>query len=439
MLILLACTEPPPLECTASVDAEIPTILHIRWEAAQEATVHVEYGDGLSTPEQVVSGTVDVPLYGIPEETAVPFRAVSVTAAGEARCEGEITTGSLTGAPHFDLSVDEAGQDADFVYLLGVVWSLGTTSGLFVANRAAELVWWFAYDDDHNPFEALIAPDGGGIVANSFNADHMIDDGTIRIFDYGGDEVEPVPTPSGHHFFTTVGDDGTLAWLAVDIRAWEDPETGETIDVVGDQIIERAPDGSERVVFSTWDAMEVQKGTDWDLGFYPQGKDWTHANSLYFYPDTGHYLVSFNSIRLVLEIDQASGAVVRSFGDTTQFDDAYAVSEGDTWEHQHDVEFVGEDELQMFGSAGGRSGGLRYRIDEASHSLVQVGSAGFDLDMATFVLGQYTTLGSGNGLLNYATLSSVIEIDADGAIVWQLDNDDGMLFGNVHPLASFPP
>lgn len=436
MLLLLACAEAPPLECTASVDEHIGTVIHITWDAPEAATAYVEF-NGLTTPSQDVNGAVDIPLYGIPEETAVTFRAVSESDAGASFCEGEITTGTLNGPPSFSLSVDEAGQDPDVPYLLGALWSLGTTAGIFITNRAAELVWWYPLDGEHNPYEVLPAA-GGGFVYNSFNADHSIDDGSISTVSLGGDELAKTETPGGHHFFTTVGDDA-LAWLAVDIRTWDDPESGETIDVVGDQILELAPDGTTRTIFSTWDAMEVEKGTDWNLGFYPQGKDWTHANSLNYYPETDHYLISFNSIRLVLEIDRATGAVVRSFGDTTQFDDAYAVAEGDAWEHQHDVTFVGDDEIQMFGSAGGRSGGLRYRIDAASQSLIQTQSVGFNLDMSTFVLGQNITLANGNSLLNYATLSSLVEVDTAGEVVWQLDNGSGLLFGNVHPFTGFYP
>lgn len=437
MLILLACAEAPPLECSASVDDAMPTVVHITWDAAEDATAHVEF-NGQTTPSQKVNGAVDIPLYGVAEATAVTFRAVSETDAGEAYCEGEITTGTFDGAPSFSLSVDDAGQDPDVPYLVGALWSLDTTAGIFITNRAAELVWWLPYDGEHNPFEAMPTADGAGFVANSFNGDHSIDDGAIVAFSLAGETTATTQTPGGHHFFTTVGDEG-LAWLAVDIRAWEDPESGQTVDVVGDQIVEWASDGTTRTIFSTWDVMEVEKGTDWNLGFYPQGKDWTHANSLKYHPETDHYLISFNSIRLVLEVDRATGAVVRSFGDTTQFDDAYAVSDGDAWEHQHDVELVGADEIQMFGSAGGRSGGLRYRIDEASHSLIQTQNVGFNLDMSIFVLGQNTTLGNGDSLLNYATLSALVEVDTAGEVVWQLDNGSGLFFGNVHPFVSFYP
>lgn len=450
LLALIGCSPVAPIECTASLDAEEPTVVHVTWDAEDDAVVHVAYsadGLALTTPDvDTPAGPVDVPLYGLAALQDVSFEAHAVTDAGEAICSGSLRTNGLpAGAPDLDVVVDTS-TNPRFDWLLGTAWSATGASSVWIVDRAGEVVWLQVYDAATEAFDALVAPDGDGILANRFSADHGVDVGEIRRFALTGEETADYTTPNGHHFFTQLPDDapdgagGTFVYLAVDFRDWTDPESGETVQVAGDDLVELAADGTLRTVFSTWDTFDVTEGLDWDDEFYPGAYDWTHANSIHYDAAADAYLLSLDGLNLVLELDRATGTILRSFGSTAVFDDTFVPDvDSPKFAHQHDVVLDGST-LRMFATVDAHSGGIAYTLDDTTHTLHATTEVGFDVGYTTFALGQFTPLDdSGAALVNYGTSGVVAEVEASGAVVWQLETDEGTLFANVHPFAGFYP
>ena len=142
------------------------------------------------------------------------------------------------------------------------------------------------------------------VLFNSFATDFSLDSGVLRTVSLEGDNIQQRPAPLSHHVFTQLPD-GTVAYPAVEIRDWLDPDTGEWVQVIGDTIVEMAANGDQRTVFSAWDWKPVQKHDHWTSSFYGDAHDWTHANALQYIEDH-NYPIPLPDAR----VDRSSGAVV---------------------------------------------------------------------------------------------------------------------------------
>jgi hypothetical protein len=440
------------LQCTASADGEIATVATVAWNAREPAMTRVQYGVGAldrSVAERrTEAGTVSVDLYGVPPLQTVRYRVESegVDSGRIRACEGEIDTRNVpVSLPSLEITVDETAGEPDPAtpYLVGAMWSTSSASFAFSIDRAGQWLWYREYPIGLQPFEVLLATDsqqpGDGLLVNEYSSDHGQDLGQVRRLSWSGAELDAQQIEGGHHMFAQLPD-GTLAWLAIDVRPWEDPDSGQVLDVVGDQVIERAPNGAERVVFSTWDLLPVTRGEDFDSTFYPQGKDWTHANAIQYVEAHDSYLVSLDNLRLVIEVDRNASSLRRSFGVEPVLEDTFVVADGSlVFEHQHDarleIEADGTERLRMFCTSGRASGGVLYAIEDTGE-LRELERVGFELEQRSAFLGQMVPLANGNVLLNYASAGTLVELAPDGQPVWELRTGQGVLFGNVHPIGS---
>lgn len=449
LTLLLACGSPPPLQCTAALEPLEPTIPHVTWTATEAAQVYVTYGVGemerTTTPMDVAPGPVDILLPGYGPGQDIQFEAVAETDQGTSTCAGTIRTRTPECAPALSVVVDQGEASPPFQYLMGATWQMGGGGTLFIVDRTGAPVWCVSYDATYNPFDATWAWEGTDLWASRFHQDHNVDDGTAVRFALDGNLAEERDLPMGHHFFTELPPDapdgagGTLAFLALDVRPWTDPESGETMDVVGDAVMEVTPDGDVRTVLSTWDVLDVTESFLWNAGFYSQGRDWTHGNSIHYNLATDTYLLSLGGLDTLLEMERATGQITRSFGTSGALTGMYGLAEGATPFHlQHDAFLDEAGDLHFFAASMSENGGLSFTVDDQASLLRQSAAVGFDLGYESFALGQYLPLETGGALLNFATSGVVVEVDAAGAVAWQLETELGHVLGNVHPFTDFP-
>ena len=106
---------------------------------------------------------------------------------------------------------------------------------------------------------------GDHIATNRYDQERTQDIGEVRFHTLWGEADGAVRTEWGHHVFAPLPD-GELAWPALDIRSWTDPESGEELDVVGDRIL-RTEGSSVDEVFSIWDAETPILSSGDDQGF----------------------------------------------------------------------------------------------------------------------------------------------------------------------------
>ena len=230
---------------------------------------------------------------------------------------------------------------------------------------------------------------------------------------------------------------GTLAYLTMDIREWTDPDTGEVLDLIGDAIVEIAPDGVQETVFSVWDWMEPTPDEHFGgLSLYPQGIDWTHGNALHYSAERGSYLLSLANTENIMSIDRNTGELIDIYGA-----EGIAVSEGSTpFNHVHDPNWLSNDNMLLFtaSSNGLSSGAVEYELNESTGELTEVWSYGMDEGNYAVFLGQATRLDNGNTLINFGAGGTVREVTPEGDVVWQLSLPDGQSFSQGRLIHDLP-
>ena len=217
--------------------------------------------------------------------------------------------------------------------------------------------------------------------------------------------------------------------------------------MVGDEIVEVAPDGTVTHVFSVWDylAPTDERSDLWNADFYPQGYDWTHGNALVYdevHPLTGGeaYTFSFGGLDLFLVVDRASGEVLYEFSGLGGYgtEDAWTVAEGSTpFSFQHDTNWsAGDGNVLMVTTNNYDDGqwtlGIEYELDEATRTLREVWSYGLGEGLQAFALGQCRRLANGNTWISWGSGGIVREVTPAGEVVWEMAAPAGTFFGQIH-------
>jgi hypothetical protein len=430
-------------QCEAGVDRDVHTVVDVSWETHKDGPSWVEYGLDESlgmttnTVDSSADGTHAFSLLGLPPLTDVFYKTVTDLGNKQLTCEGTVTTENLpAGLPGIEVTVDVPEKRSPEPYILGA--ATGDPNAIFVIDRAGNWLWYQQGTTKVTTIdvEFKIGDSPATLVYNTMATNRRDDVGTIENVSFDGDKISEVRTEKAHHVFCQ-GPDGALAWLAIETGDWVDPESGETVTLVGDTIRELAPDGTETILFDTWDQWEPARNDGFDTNFYPQGLDWTHANGINWNPDRGSYLISFDNIGTVIELDRASGTIVRQFG---ELDGSYAFPEGTLpFHHQHDPWYDHDGELRMMttDTTTSRSGGIAYAIDDGAETATQTWSWGLDQDLRSFSLGQALLMQNGNSLINYGSTGVIREVTPDGEIVWEASTSSGSWFGQVTPFFDF--
>jgi len=285
-------------------------MLQVTWDPLGDGEAWVEFGPdgefGQTTPP-VPDGVGEsrTVLVGNKPYAEVHWRVV-------ARQDGAL----VVGAEHIDQvegiaaalpDVQLLDDDGSFEgFLFAVSWSVRTY--LFALDRDADVVWYRALPLGRASLAMEQVPGVAALRYLDVSLDHTLADGHVLTEALDGTQLEDVPVEQGHHSFLTLPD-GTLAWLAIDVR--DDPDWGT---LVGDRILTRAPDGTVRTLWSAWDHFSYDPATTYQTDFYPQGTDWTHANTLSYDATDDSLWVTLGGIDQIVEIDARTGAMLAQVG-----------------------------------------------------------------------------------------------------------------------------
>ena len=88
---------------------------------------------------------------------------------------------------------------------------------------------------------------------------------------FDGTELRSVSVPGWHISFTEV-ESGVYAGLGSDTYVRQDG-----VEIYGDTIVELAPDGSQSVIWNSFDDFSPEQGSPY---YDPMADDWMHANFL---------------------------------------------------------------------------------------------------------------------------------------------------------------
>jgi len=404
---------------------DVGTVVRVLWTLQESAETWVEFGEipdctGRETPVQTDSSG-EVLLLGLPPVTDSCFvvhaeRDGNVESSERQTFRTENVPAALEPMEIEQLDT-EAYQDGFWVGS-----NPSSPSLAYVVDRNGDFVWWYEGKKDSLIPQVSVAPDGAGFYFNEFNRDFAVDESQVVLMGFDGVVKEEYATPNGHHSYTWLPD-GSLAYLAIDVR-----ETEEYGPVVGDAVM--VDDGSGPVpIYSTWDDEHIvlEPHDQWEVGFYPQGVDWTHANYLSFSEERNSFTISYANVEAVIEIDADTGEHLRSIGQLG----THSVEEG-LLGRPHAAEWTDEGTLMLFSTPkpGRQSMGMELGFDDDEASTELLWSYGEGLNYYTLIMGAVRRLEGGNTLMNFGSKGIIEELDADEQVVWRAYTATGTFPGH---------
>jgi len=406
----------------------LATVIRVSWDSPEDMGGYVEFGpDGdctrWKTPDIGPGPDHEALLLGLPSATEACFRIVATE--GSFRWpdkERTIQTGNLPAAvPALEVPLYDEGLVGDGFFLA----ASGTAPALvLILDRQGRVVWHQPADEGFVSPQALPDATTGGYLYNRFSKDFSQDVGAVRRVAADGNTLEEVRTPLAHHSFELL-DDGTIAWLALDVR-----DTEDWGPVVGDVIREVSAEGVDRAAWATWDTWEAEAAEDWSRDFYPQGYDWTHANFLSWSEARQSYTVSFRNVSTVAEIDR-DGDLLRSVGYHGDHD--IAGDDGSLVHFPHSAVWTERDTLLFTTTPTDteETRAVELAFDEADGSAEVVWTWGEGEGHYAKVLGEAVRLADDNTLVNFGSEGVVVEVTPEGEIGWRLETPAGYFPGHL--------
>jgi len=328
--------------------------------------------------------------------------------------------------PELQVSVYDQERVSPEPYLMGAM--LGLSNVLYVIDREGRWLWYRVLSDeltDSSAYQVYFDQQGNDLVYMAYADDPTKDLSALRRIDLLGHSLQQLSLPYAHHAFAELPD-GVVAYLAVDERAWYDPDQEDYVQVCGDKLMEVDAQGELREVFSTWDWAEPTKHDHWDESGVGKPADWTHGNALRYYEPSDSYLLSLAYLDTVLELDRESGAVLRSFGAQGEIP---VEVDSLIFSLQHDPTLTDAGTLLM--ASGARTEetfAIEYDIDEEAGVLRERWSYGQGAGLYTLAGGQASRLSNGNTLFGTGTTGLVREVTPEGEVVWEVFTGMGASF-----------
>jgi len=384
--VVLAEWEPP---------AEAPDALALAW--SRDGTAWARSPVEAGAPWRAVA-------FGLKPSTGYQFRLEGEW-AGEAEIGAIVrleTEALPTTAP--TLTMTEAEPQAGVV----AVGVNSDRSGAAFFDGDGEVVWWWEVPNSELLLTRVLrSVDERSVLVSTFNSpDGEYEESELAIHRvaYDGRVLEVIATPGGHHDFTE-RDDGTLAWLSAETQQIGD------VPINGDTLVERSPDGAERVVWNAWDTHTY----DADDPRYDH--DFLHANCVKYDDSTGRYWVSLRATGELVHLDPATGTVVGTLlGPNSDLE----LTSGEALAFQHcftltDGGFLIMDDRMRQDEV---SRAVEFTTDVGAGTMAQTWEYASDQDLHLFGLGDALPAGD-DVLMVWSSAGQLQRVDRAGVTSWR--------------------
>jgi hypothetical protein len=411
-----------PKDVAAETTESISTVVNVRWTTDEPSVGYVQYGT-TEAMEQTTPFEADtakrhsVSLLGLEPETRYYYRVVVWDGADAGASEiATVRTGALPkGIPA--LTSEGTGNER-FV----VVPVLGTESVVVVIDPEGQVVWYHSDDGGRDITRARLSVDGESVLYNALGPPE--DDGEaselVRVA-LDGSKTDSIPVPLLGQDFVEL-EDGTLAAIAAEIRDFEGAP------LRGDQIVEIDADGELKTVWSTWDCFDPAEVPGDD-----SAQGWSFANSLGFDagdakdPDDDVYYVGMSNLDSIAKIRRSDGSCEWVLGGSAATLDF--AEDATPFSHQSQVQVRGRHVLVVDGGASGDElRFLQYELDLDQGLATEALSINGPERKSGSLLGEATRLNDVSTFINWAAAGRM-ELLEDGASTWQLDAEEGFVFG----------
>jgi hypothetical protein len=426
-----ASNSAPSVALIATIDEQVSTTVHLDWTVAgvdlgSTVEAYVEVG-----PDEGYGTTLPATPTGDEAFTAhawgllplTTYHARASVSAGDDPVRGTdvvFTTGGVpTELPTVTMTADDPAA-ASPGWLVTTLLTDGHRP--VILDTDGTYRWWGTPADAHvTVVRARLARDGHSVITLAEDDGYVIGEhyvSELRWTPLDGGEVTSIAVDDAHHDFVE-RPDGTVAVIT---RTFHEHE-GEWI--AADAIVEVEPDGTERQVWSAWEAYEYDLSVPTD----EQAFDWTHANALDLDEDDDRYLLTLRHLDAIVAIDRATGAVAWQLGGA----DSDFTMDGDEaldWFRQHHQFEQLDGGMLVFDNGQDEhvaSRVIEYTLGETT--VTPVWRYVSDPPTNCYALGDVTRLESGNTLITWSTSGLIEEVTPDRAVVRRLSVQLGAGFG----------
>ena len=327
------------------------------------------------------------------------------------------------------LSVDiNQGLDG---YIFGTIF--GDPVHLILLDMQGNILWGIEQgDDDHGGIDSDISPDRSTIYFNQFHKDKSIDDSKLQKINWSGESLGEIRTPLGHHMFDILSD-GSIVYIALDLR-----ETEQYGSVCGDQIIKLHPDGTEEVLFSTWDYMTVHESASWPFVLYPFCRDWTHGNFIEWNPERESFLFSMAGTDTIFELSSA-GEPIQEITGFSAYAPLWIFEPADgVFSYPHGPHWNQAGELMFISTRQEQSSAVAYNIQEDNEILEQTWSWGEEYGYQAYHLGEVIEIKENRRLINWGSVGVLQILDENDAVLWEVHSGLSQWFAQFEYWDSLP-
>lgn len=416
LVAVTACT--PNGMLNVAVEEGPGTALMVSWNTAEESTGEVRWGEGEDAVVATTPGKGHrAVVLGLDPNQEVTF-TLSGDADGVALTPAEVLH-TTAAAPPLLPSFTVTGALPERLWF---VTSLASSPpGAAIYSTDGQPVWWRLYGSDPlSTTDAQLALDGRSILYNRFTPGESLEaqggEAPAEIVrEYlDGHPEEVIATQNQHHAFAQLPD-GILVYITYDIREVE----GESVR--GDALVERAADGTETTIWSTWDSFTYEPFTNLP------GVGWTHCNSVSWNAEEDAYYVSVRNLNAVVKLSR-TGERIWTFGGLTS--DFELLGDGGTV-HQHRVR--GEDAgtgLLVFDNGGVAATGsrvVRYALD--LQAMTATATVEANEGVYSYSLGDVARLPEGGMWVSWGSGGEITVQGEDGAAAVTLAGELGSVFG----------
>jgi len=403
---------------SATVHPEVSTLLQVRWTQRTESdAVWIEYSFEediwLSSPEVARAvGEHEAVLLGLPSDTEVTFRFSAELDGESVTSESWLgTTGALPERlPLPTLTISEPALLSPQPWvLIAVSPDDGFGEGtwwILLLDRSGRVVWYRETPDRLSTNWPAAAQDGTHIIFDEipFGGVGTTAEGAVRrlTLDMRLDETYTVPAfwavqeSSGGRILYDGGDSTTDTWALTELQ----------------------PDGTHAEI---WDCNAWMDGRSTEpYACMPNNISWN--------PETNSALWSMWAINTIVEIDLASGEVIRQLGD---LEGSWAFDPPESrFELQHYPNYTPDGTLLVSCHVPEEPGEQRareYRLDDASETLTEIWSYGEGVSRYASYMGEASRFEEGNTLIGYGPGLAVREVTPAGEVAWEVEWAEGLL------------
>ena len=433
LLHSLACSSSDLIQVSIKNSDEIPSIIQITTSSTELGTFWISGESGhqiWKTTIQEAQKEAHFTLLGLEPNTTHQCTIHFKNESGEIfEKNTEIVIPSLGSiSSSIPLSIEE--EQISDGYFFGTIF--GETIYLILINTEGTILWGVEQGDyEHGGIDSDVSSDRSLIYFNQFNKDKAVDDSKLFKMNWLGELLEEIPTPFAHHMFDVLPDD-SIVYISLDQRST--PEYG---NVCGDKIVQRFSDGSEDILFSTWDHMTVYESASWNFTLYPFCSDWTHGNFLEWNPERASYLFSMAGTDTIFELSEA-GEPIQVFTGLGAFGLSSAlqpVTGGFSYPHGPHWNQAGE--LMFISTVEEQSRAIAYQIND-DHTLEKTWVWGDEYNYRAYNLGEVIEVKDNHRFVNWGSVGVMQIIDENDSVLWEVHSGLNQWFAQFEYWDSLP-